>query len=41
VSRLQVRQPMYKGSVARWKRFEPYLQPLHDALAGVPAKGAE
>jgi tetratricopeptide (TPR) repeat protein len=36
VSRLQVRQPIYNRSVARWKRFEKYLQPLHDALAGVP-----
>jgi tetratricopeptide (TPR) repeat protein len=36
VSRLQVRQPIYNRSVARWKRFEAYLQPLHDALAGRP-----
>ncbi len=34
VSRLQVRQPIYTKSVARWKRFEKYLQPLRDALAG-------
>jgi hypothetical protein len=33
-SRLQVRQPIYKHAVARWKRFEAYLQPLRDALAG-------
>ncbi len=32
-SKLQVRQPIYTRSVARWKRFEPHLQPLRDALA--------
>ncbi len=38
VSRLQVRQPIYTRSVARWKRFEKYLQPLRDALAGTPSE---
>ena len=27
-SRAQVRQPIYQGSVARWRRFEAHLQPL-------------
>jgi tetratricopeptide (TPR) repeat protein len=33
-SRLQVRRPIYGHAVGRWKRFEAYLQPLRDALAG-------
>ncbi len=34
----QVRQPIYRSSLARWKRYEPYLGPLRDELerAGVP-----
>lgn len=28
----QVRQPLYKTSVERWKHFEAHLQPLKDAL---------
>lgn len=28
----QVRQPIYKSSVARWKNYEKYLGPLLDAL---------
>ena len=28
----QVRQPIYKTSVKRWKRFEKHLGPLIDAL---------
>ncbi len=36
-STLQVRQPMYRGSVGRWKRYEKHLGPLRDALAGKPA----
>jgi tetratricopeptide (TPR) repeat protein len=31
-SKLQVRQPIYTRSVARWKRFEAHLRPLRDAL---------
>ncbi len=27
-SNVQVRQPLYRSSVARWRRFEAYLQPL-------------
>jgi tetratricopeptide (TPR) repeat protein len=29
---LQVRQPMYRSSVGRWKRYEAHLQPLLEAL---------
>ena len=28
----QVRQPIYKKSVARWKRYEKYLEPLRQSL---------
>ena len=28
----QVRQPIYKSSIERWKRYEKHLQPLIDAL---------
>jgi tetratricopeptide (TPR) repeat protein len=31
-SKLQVRQPIYKTSMKRWKRYEKHLQPLIDAL---------
>jgi len=31
-SNLQVRQPMYKNSINRWKRYEDHLQPLIDVL---------
>jgi tetratricopeptide (TPR) repeat protein len=31
-SALQVRKPMYSSAVGRWKRYEPYLQPLVEAL---------
>jgi tetratricopeptide (TPR) repeat protein len=34
MSKLQVRQPVYRHAVAKWKRFEAYLQPLREALAG-------
>lgn len=30
----QVREPMYRNSVARWKNYERHLQPLQRALAG-------
>jgi tetratricopeptide (TPR) repeat protein len=33
-SNLQVRKPIYSSSVARWRRYEPHLGPLLDALAG-------
>ncbi len=32
----QVRQPVYKTSKAKWKRYESHLQPLELALAEVP-----
>ena len=28
----QVRQPIYRGGIDQWKNFEPYLEPLKDAL---------
>ena len=31
-SRWQVRQPIYKSSVQRWRRFEPHLGPLKQTL---------
>lgn len=31
-SMAQVRQPMYKSSVERWRHYEKYLKPLLDAL---------
>jgi len=30
----QVRKPMYASSVGRWKRYEPRLGPLREALGG-------
>jgi hypothetical protein len=32
-SKLQVRRPLYRTSVARWKRYEKHLSPLQQALA--------
>jgi tetratricopeptide (TPR) repeat protein len=32
VSKLQVRQPVYKSSVARWRRYESQLGPLRNAM---------
>jgi len=32
-SNVQVRQPIYRSSVARWRRYEPFLQPLLAELA--------
>lgn len=34
----QVRQPVYKTSKAKWKRYEESLQPLEMALAEVPPR---
>ncbi len=34
-SRWQVRQPIYKGSMARWRNYESQLQPLVEILAPV------
>lgn len=32
LSRWQVRQPVYKSSVARWKKYDAHLAPLKEAL---------
>ena len=37
-SNTQVRQPLYDTSVAKWKNYEPYLQPLVERLGDL-AKG--
>lgn len=29
----QVRQPIYRSSVGRWRRFEPWLEPLQEGLS--------
>lgn len=36
-SRWQVRQPMYRSSVARWRRYEKHLQPLIETLGPLAA----
>jgi tetratricopeptide (TPR) repeat protein len=33
-SMLQVRKPIYRSAVGRWKRYEKHVQPLLEALAG-------
>jgi tetratricopeptide (TPR) repeat protein len=33
-SNVQVRQPLYRSSVARWRRYAPYLEPLLAQLDG-------
>lgn len=35
-SAVQVRQPIYRTAVGRWRAYEGYLSPLLDALAGQP-----
>jgi hypothetical protein len=32
-SAMQVRQPIYKNSVGRWRIYEPFLAPLLDEIA--------
>jgi tetratricopeptide (TPR) repeat protein len=39
-SKLQVRRPLYAGSIGRWKRYESYLRPLQQALASDPLEAA-
>lgn len=34
-SQWQVRQPIYRGSVGRWKRYEAHLQPMIQAMGGM------
>jgi hypothetical protein len=31
-SAVQVREPLHRGALHRWKRFEPQLQPLRELL---------
>jgi tetratricopeptide (TPR) repeat protein len=38
-SLLQVRQPMYRRSVGRWKRYEAHLGPLLEELGGFVQRG--
>ena len=33
-SRVQVRQPIYKTSIGRWKKYESHLAPLRESLRG-------
>ena len=33
-SQWQVRQPIYRGSMARWARYEPWLGPMIEAMGG-------
>lgn len=33
-SQWQVRQPIYQASVARWKKYEPWLGPMIEAMGG-------
>ena len=40
-SMTQVRQPAYKTSIARWKRYEAHLGPLLDALGDLNRYGVE
>jgi hypothetical protein len=37
-SRLQVRRPIYKSSVARWRRFEDKLGPMRAQLGDLPER---
>jgi len=38
-SRWQVRQPIYKTSLKRWKRYEKHLGPLIDSLGDLAETG--
>jgi hypothetical protein len=35
-SATQVRQPLYKDAVKKWKKYEKYLQPLIETLGEQP-----
>lgn len=37
-SSIQVRQPIYQSSVAKWRRYEEELQPLYDTLGELAPK---
>jgi tetratricopeptide (TPR) repeat protein len=36
----QVRQPLYRGAIEHWRNFEPYLQPLTEALGDLARDNA-
>ena len=38
-SNVQVRQPLYRSSLARWRRYEAYLGPLLSELESLPLVG--
>jgi hypothetical protein len=38
-SQWQVRQPIYRTSVQKWRKYMPHLQPLLDALGPLAAAG--
>jgi hypothetical protein len=38
-SRWQVRQPIYRGSVQRWRNYEEELKPLREILAPILPSG--
>jgi len=40
-SMTQVRQPAYKTSIARWKRYQDHLEPLLEALGDLGQYGIE
>ena len=40
-SMTQVRQPAYKTSIARWRRYQAHLGPLIDALGDLSLYGIE
>lgn len=40
-SQWQVRQPINQGSVARWRRYEPWLGPMVEAMGGLAWIDAE
>jgi tetratricopeptide (TPR) repeat protein len=40
VSSEQVRQPLYKEGVVQWRKFEPWLGPLKEALGDLAGMGA-
>lgn len=37
----QVREPIYKGSVGRWKRYKTYIRPLIETIDNSPCNMAE
>jgi hypothetical protein len=37
----QVRQPVYRSSIGRWRRYQEYLGPLLEKLGDVRQYGVE